>query len=145
MEDKAHRLTDEKLEEMESGCLPFIPGRKRKYKRRLMNTFPNLPNRTKPSGNFWNKVKSPRKNMQNGARALVLLGDNRALIPNELLEQSLPITVLVYTDKRVLARRELNKRKPLSYERGLFILFQYLQVYQVELMLLRYPNIYNPM
>ena len=24
MADKAHRLTDEKLAEMESGCLPFI-------------------------------------------------------------------------------------------------------------------------
>ena len=23
--DNAHRLTDKKLEEMESGCLPFIP------------------------------------------------------------------------------------------------------------------------
>ena len=69
MADTAHRLTDEKLEEMESGCLPFIPERKRKFKRRLMNTFPSLQNRTKPSGNFWNKVKSPRKNTQNGERA----------------------------------------------------------------------------
>ena len=35
MADTAHRLTDEKLEEMESGCLPFIPERKRPYKKKM--------------------------------------------------------------------------------------------------------------
>ena len=69
MADKAHRLTDEKLEEMESGCLPFIPERKRKSKRQRTNTFPNLPNKMGLSGSFWSKEKSQRKNMQNGALA----------------------------------------------------------------------------
>lgn len=35
MADTAHRLTDEKLEEMESGCLPFIPGVKRPCKKKM--------------------------------------------------------------------------------------------------------------
>ena len=56
MADTAHRLTDEKLEEMERGCLPFIPERKRKSKRRLTNTFPDLPNRTKPNAYGWEEV-----------------------------------------------------------------------------------------
>ena len=36
MADTEHRLTDEKLEEMESGCLPFIPERKRLYRKRWL-------------------------------------------------------------------------------------------------------------
>lgn len=47
MADKAHQLTDEKLEEMESGCLPFIQERKRKFRRQQMNTFLSFPNRMK--------------------------------------------------------------------------------------------------
>lgn len=46
---------------------------------------------------------------------LVPLENDKALIPNELLEQPLSITVLVCTDKRVLARREfrvLKRPKP---------------------------------
>lgn len=50
---------------------------------------------------------------------LVLLEGKRALIPNELLEQSLPITVLVCTENEVLARREfrvLKRPKPDGFD-----------------------------
>ena len=52
MADTTHRLTDEKLEEMESGCLPFIPERKRKQanagKSILLNRNLKLMNCKKP-------------------------------------------------------------------------------------------------
>lgn len=50
---------------------------------------------------------------------LVLLEDNRAFIPNELLEESLPITVLACTDTKVLARKEfrvLKRPKPDGFD-----------------------------
>ena len=33
MADKAHRLTDENWKKWKSGCLPFIPERKEKFRR----------------------------------------------------------------------------------------------------------------
>ena len=50
---------------------------------------------------------------------LVPLEDHRAFIPDELLHQSLPITVLVCTETNVLARKEfrvLKRPKPEGFD-----------------------------
>lgn len=50
---------------------------------------------------------------------LFLLEDYKAFIPDELLYQSLPITVLICTETRVLARKEfrvLKRPKPEAFD-----------------------------
>lgn len=70
MADKAHRLTDEKLEKWKSGCLPFILELERKFSRLRMNKyFSKFAKQNECKRNFWSKTKSQRKNIPSGIKA----------------------------------------------------------------------------
>ena len=58
-------------------------------------------------------------NLKTQKSPLILLENNRAFIPNELLEEPFPITVLACTDTQVLTRREfrvLKRPKPDGFD-----------------------------